>query len=84
MRKLAVEKGEEGTVPIVITTCRKDEEMCTVYAPLVHSKDFLLGQQDTETYLGGLPKEHFLDWEGFKQGGRKVMPFARKYIDMLP
>jgi hypothetical protein len=32
MRKLAVEKGEEGNVPVVITMCSIKDEMCTHYA----------------------------------------------------
>lgn len=81
---MAQEKGGEGTFPLVISTCQKSEDMCTYYAPLLQTKDFLLGQMDTTEFLAGLPAEHFLDWEGFKQGGRKVFPFAAEYIDMLP
>lgn len=84
MRKLAVEKGEEGTVPIVITTCRETEEMCTIYAPLFQTRDFLNGQEDTETYLPTLPKQNLLDPQGLKVGARKVFPYLKKYIDMLP
>eukprot|EP00934_Nitzschia_sp_Nitz4_P008267 Nitzschia sp. Nitz4//scaffold99_size76975//25144//26087//NITZ4_005571-RA/size76975-snap-gene-0.5-mRNA-1//-1//CDS//3329560835//8257//frame0 len=84
MRRMAVEKGGEGTVPLVITQCKKEDEMCTVFAPLVQTQDFLLGQEDSEAYLSKLPEEKFLDWEGFKQGGRKVFPFFSEYIDMLP
>lgn len=84
MRKLAVEKGETDNVPIVISMCSIKDEMCTHYAPLVQGKDFLCGRPDTEQHLGSLPKEYFLDWEGLKQGGRKVFPFAKHYIDKLP
>jgi hypothetical protein len=32
MRQLAAEKGEEGNVPVVISTCSIRESMCTHYA----------------------------------------------------
>ena len=32
MRKLAVEKGEAGNVPVVISMCSIKDEMCTHYA----------------------------------------------------
>ena len=32
LRRYAVEKGEAGNVPIVISTCFPLEEMCTHYA----------------------------------------------------
>lgn len=81
---MAKEKGAE--VPIVISTCRKDEQMCTIYAPLVQTQDFLLGLPDSETYLSGLPEEHFfLSYAAFKGGLYKVSPtWLREYVEMLP
>lgn len=32
LRKYAVEKGEAGNVPVVISTCFPEEGMCTHYA----------------------------------------------------
>ena len=92
MRKLVIEKAkqdgieEDGGVvtPIVISMCSIKDEMCTHYAPLVKGDEFLCGRPNTEQHLAALPPEHFLDWDGFKQGARKVLPFATKYIDKLP
>ena len=85
MRKLVVEKSDDKTnVPIVISMCSVKDEMCTHYAPLVKGDEFLCGRPTTEQHLASLPPEHYLDWDGFKQGARKVLPFATKYIDKLP
>lgn len=82
MRKLAKEKGADDAV--VLATCRKFEEMCTLYAPLVQTKDFLLGQLDPETYKAGLPADALVSWDGTKQGMKKFFPFLKDYIDKLP
>jgi hypothetical protein len=66
MRKLVAEQGEEGNVPIVITTCSKREQMCTHYAPLVNGKHFLLGRPDTESYNTAMGPEDLLNWHGMK------------------
>ncbi len=84
MRKLAKEQGEKGNVAVVISNCSKDQQMCTHYAPLVQGKKFLMGRPDTEDHLETLGAEHFLDWNGMKQGGRKVFPFLKNFIDKLP
>jgi len=84
LRKMAMENAEEGYSPVVISNCSVKQEMCTHYVPLVKSEDFLMGRPGTDALLASMPTEHFLDWEGFKQGGRKVFPFAKDYIDMLP
>jgi len=85
LRALAVEKGESGNIPVVISHCSIEQEMCTHYAPLVQGKDFLVGQPTTEEHLEALGPETFLDWEHLKGGARKISPkFMKTYIDMLP
>jgi hypothetical protein len=64
MRKLAKQKGQSN--PVVISTCSKEEQMCTHYAPLVKGKKFLLGRPDTETFNEVLGEEELLDWYGMK------------------
>lgn len=82
MKKLAKEKGADNAV--VIATCSKSEEMCTIYAPLVSTKDFLLGQTDPETYKASVPEDALISYKGLKQGARKIAPFLKEYIDKLP
>ena len=82
MKKLAKEKGAKD--PIVIATCDTVEEMCTLYSPLVQTKDFLFGQADPETYKAAVPQDVLLSWQGLKQGARKLAPFLKDYIDKLP
>lgn len=86
MRRMAIEKGGPGIYPAVISTCRKDEEMCTLYAPLVQTKDFFLGLPDSQTYQKDLPAEQFIFSYGNLKGGiYKLAPeWARKYVDMMP
>jgi hypothetical protein len=86
MRRLAIEKGGAGTNPIVISTCRKEEQMCTLYAPLVQTKNFLMGRLDSESYKKGLPEEaFFISYGAVKQGLFKITPaWAREYVEMLP
>jgi hypothetical protein len=43
-----------------------------------------MGKPDTEEHQAKLGKENFIDWGGVKAGGRKVFPWLKKYIDMLP
>jgi hypothetical protein len=58
--------------------------MCSHYAPLVQTKDFLMGQPSTDEYLASLGTESFLDWEHFKGGARKISPgFIKDYINKL-
>jgi hypothetical protein len=80
MRKLAKEKGV--TDPVVIATCRKAEEMCTVYVPMAKTKRFLLGNPDSDTYKLSLPPTPgMFSYRNFKQSIRKLLPFAREYVD---
>jgi hypothetical protein len=80
MRKLAKERGIAD--PVVIATCRKDEEMCTIYVPLAKTKNFLLGRPDSETYKTTLPDTPTLfSYRNFKQSIRKLVPFARDFVD---
>lgn len=80
MRKLAKEKGT--TNPVVISTCRKKEDMCTIYAPLAKADTFQLGQVDSDTYKKTLPDTPSpLSYRGFKQSIRKLAPFTRPFID---
>jgi len=82
MRKHAKAQGVAD--PVVLTTCNKEQEMCTHYVPLVKTEIFLLGLPTSAEHNAALGKEHFLDWEGFKEGGRRVLPFFKDFIDMLP
>jgi hypothetical protein len=85
MRKMVLEKGGPDTVPIVISHCDRKEQWCTHYAPLVQTKDFLIGQPSTDEYLAALGPESLLDWEHIKGGARKLTPgFLKGYIDKLP
>jgi hypothetical protein len=86
MRKMVVEKGGAGTKAIVISTCRKGEEMCTLYAPLVQTKDFFMGRPDSETYKKTLPDEKFTFGYGAVKGGLyKLSPVwvREQYLDKL-
>ena len=84
LQKLSIEKGGFDTNPIVISTCRQDEEMCTFYVPLAQTDAFMMGLQDTASYSKSLPNDDVISWESLKQGARRLLPSARKYIDMLP
>ena len=87
MRKLVIEKGGAGTHAIVISTCRKAEEMCTLYAPLVQTNDFFMGRPDSETYKETLPvKEFTFGYKSVKGGLYKLSPvwFREQYLDKLP
>ena len=67
MRRLAKEKGEKGNVPLVISSCSKEQQMCTHYAPLVQGKKFLLGNPDSESFIQSLPVEDMLNWRGMQK-----------------
>ena len=67
MRRLAIEKGEKGNVPVVISHCSKEQSMCTHYAPLVQGKKFLLGNPDSETFNESLGPEDVLNVYGIKK-----------------
>jgi hypothetical protein len=86
MRKMVVEMGGGADiVPLVISHCNRRKQWCTHYAPLVQTKDFLIGQPTTDEYLAALGPESFLDWEHLKGGVRKFTPnFLKGFIDMLP
>ncbi|KAG7356767.1 hypothetical protein IV203_001453 [Nitzschia inconspicua] len=85
MRKMIVEKGGPDSIPVVISQCDRKQQMCSHYAPLVQSKDFLMGLPTTEEHLAALGPESFLDWEHLKGGARKILPGSLKeYIDKLP
>ncbi|KAL3923576.1 MAG: hypothetical protein SGILL_001577 [Bacillariaceae sp.] len=86
MRKQVIEKGGEGTVPVVISQCDKKQEMCTHYAPLVQGSDFLVGNPTSEELAEALgPETFFLNWEHMKGGARRISPaFMKEYIDLLP
>ena len=80
MKKLAKEKGVNS--PVVISTCRKAEEMCTMYVPMAKTKSFLLGHADSDTYKLSLPPTPAMfSYRNFKQSIRKLLPFAREYVD---
>ena len=85
MRKMVLEKGGEGTNPVVIATCRNGEEMCTLYAPLVQTKDFMMGQVNSETYRQGLSSESFIvNYKSLKQRLYQFSPsLVRGYIEKL-
>lgn len=72
----------DGAVPIVISQCDNKQQMCSHYAPLVQTKDFLLGQPTTEEYLAALGPESLLDYEHLKGGARKILPTS--IYEMLP
>lgn len=85
LRTMAKEQGVEGNVPVVISHCSKEQEMCTHFVPLVQGKDFLIGRPTTEEHIVALgPQSMFPSWEDMKVGARKVFPYFRRYIDMLP
>ena len=67
MRRLAIEKGEKGNVPIVISHCSKEQSMCTHYAPLVQGKKFLLGNPNSEEWIESLGYEDILNLYGIKK-----------------
>jgi hypothetical protein len=68
MHKLAAEKGQEGNTPVVITTCNREQQMCTHYAPLSQGHKFLFGRPDTETHKAGIGKyEGAIDWYGLQK-----------------
>mmetsp|Transcript_12683 Transcript_12683/g.29454 ORF Transcript_12683/g.29454 Transcript_12683/m.29454 type:complete len:175 (-) Transcript_12683:57-581(-) len=64
LRKYAEEKGEQGNVPVVVTTCNVVEQMCTHYAPLVQGKNFLLGKLEADEYFASLPVRQWVNWDG--------------------
>ena len=50
--------------------------------PLVQGKDFLVGRPTSEEHLAIQPVETL--YSQVKGGAKKVLPFAKNYIDKLP
>lgn len=80
MNKLAAEKMGNGAQIIVISMCSKEDQMCTHYAPLVDSEQFLLGRPTTQAFNEALGPEQVFDWYGMKltlqYGWQKISSLA--------
>eukprot|EP00531_Pseudo-nitzschia_arenysensis_P002334 CAMPEP_0116123004 /NCGR_PEP_ID=MMETSP0329-20121206/4517_1 /TAXON_ID=697910 /ORGANISM="Pseudo-nitzschia arenysensis, Strain B593" /LENGTH=306 /DNA_ID=CAMNT_0003616891 /DNA_START=62 /DNA_END=982 /DNA_ORIENTATION=+ len=83
MRKLAMEKAEKGSPPVVISQCSVGEETCTHYIPLKEGLDFHMGRTLTDEHMVAT-FESFSLFGAIKGGLRVVFPFLKPYIDMEP
>jgi len=71
MRKEAKKRGV--THPVVISTCSKAEQMCTIYVPLEKTDAFLLGKPASDTYQKMLPEyDPLFSYKNFKQTIRRM------------
>ena len=80
MRQLAVEKGDAGNNPVVISQCSVQEQTCTHYIPLSKGIDFHVGLPVMEEYKEGKTGS-FDPVRAIKDGLRKVFPFLKPYIE---
>jgi hypothetical protein len=59
--------------------------MCTHYVPLVQGKAFLIGRPTSEEHIEAIGQQpFFISYTQMKAGARKIAPFLKDYIDMLP
>mmetsp|Transcript_47601 Transcript_47601/g.54973 ORF Transcript_47601/g.54973 Transcript_47601/m.54973 type:complete len:312 (-) Transcript_47601:375-1310(-) len=84
MRILAVEKGESGNIPVIISQCSEEDGTCIHYVPLVEGGDFLVGNPPMDQYLKSILDESFEIWESMQSGMRMIFPFTKKYFEKSP
>ena len=81
MRKLAAEKADKGSPPVVISQCSVEEGECTHYIPLTKGLAFHAGLPSAEEHLKANPEPFFDPVGAIKGGLRVIFPFLKPYID---